>query len=29
MQTLWPDGVEFEMLLPVTDAAPYMQKAAE
>jgi hypothetical protein len=30
MQTLWPDGVKFgSVLLLVTDAAPYMKKAAE
>jgi hypothetical protein len=30
MQTLWPDGVKLDnVLLLVTDAAPYMKKAAE
>jgi hypothetical protein len=29
-QTLWPDGVKFDnVLMLVTDAAPYMKKAAE
>jgi hypothetical protein len=29
MQTLWPDGVKLDVLLLVTDAPPYMKKAAE
>jgi hypothetical protein len=29
MQTLWPDGVKLDMLLLVTDAAPYMKKPAK
>jgi hypothetical protein len=30
MQTLWPDGVKFDnVLLLVTDSAPYMKKAAQ
>jgi hypothetical protein len=28
-QTLWTDGVKFDVLLLVTDGAPYMKKAAE
>jgi hypothetical protein len=29
MQTLWPDGVKFDVLLLVTDAAKYIKKSAE
>jgi hypothetical protein len=29
MQARWPDGVKFDDVLLVTDAAPYMKKAAE
>jgi hypothetical protein len=28
MQTLWPNGVKFDVLLLVTDTAPHMRKAA-
>jgi hypothetical protein len=28
MQTLWPSGVNSDVLLPVTDTAPHMRKAA-
>jgi hypothetical protein len=29
MQTLWLDGVEFDNLLPVEGASPYMKKPAK